>query len=255
MKKNIILCGVLILLSSLSQAQNVYTTSGGELMFSFINGEYQTSDGATVGADGKLRFAPVINYYQTLHYDISTNLGFTLGLGVHNVGFISDVPGSIQDEVNEESDYHYTGEVSKRFRNYSLAVPVGFKLGIMEHTYLYGGYEIEFPFLYKEKTYEDGEKVRKYTKWFSDETPVIYNSLFVGVQLPRGFNVKFQYYLSDFFDQDYVQQKDNWTGARNYYPTKANVFYFTLSKTLFKGREFMYYDKNPQKAPGHMAMY
>lgn len=237
MNKLLFILSILFVTSFNGTAQNVYSTTNGELIFSFANAEY---DG--VKANDKLRFSPIINVYKYWHYDISTNVGFMAGIGSHNVGFITEVPTSV---VDANSGLGYTGDVTKRFRNYSLGIPIGVKIGLMEQLYIYGGYEIEFPYLYKEKTYEDGEKVRKYTSWFSDQSPAFYNTVFVGVQMPRGFNVKFHYYMSDFFDQSYVQQ-DNWTGAQNFYPTKANMFYFSISKTIFKGKEFMNNDKPAQ---------
>lgn len=228
--------------------QGVYSTTGGELLFSLAEASYGDEEAHDV-----LRFTPVVNVYKYWHYDVSERIGFIAGLGTHNIGFITDVPASV---VAEHGDLGYSGKVRKRFRNYTVGIPIGMKLGVMEHVFVYGGYEIEFPYAYKEKTYEDGEKVRKYTDWFAREIPPYYNSFFVGVQLPQGTSIKFQYYVTDFFDQDYVQDSDNWSRSRNFYPTAANAFHISISKTLFRGKRFMHYEKEAKAAnEGRLAMY
>jgi hypothetical protein len=223
-------------------AQKLYSTTGGELLFSLADVSYANEEAHDV-----LRFSPVINLYKYWHYDFSEHIGMIAGFGTHNVGFIVDVPIAL---VGQHPDLGYKGDMRKKFRNYTVGIPVGLKIGLMEKFYLYGGYEIEFPYAYKEKTIEDGEKVRTYSKWFSNQSPSYYNSFFVGVQLPRGTSIKFQYYISEFFNQGYVQNTANWTEARNFYPTSANMFHFSISKTMFRGKSFMYYDKTPPSGAG-----
>jgi hypothetical protein len=235
----------LLLSLGVSHSQKFYSTTGGELIFSLADVEYSSSKAHDV-----LRFAPVVNFYKYWHYDINSHAGFLFGIGTHNIGFITEVP---RIDVENPSNDPYIGEVRKRFRNYTLGIPIGFKIGVMDKMFLYGGYEIEFPYVYKEKTYEDNERVSKYTKWFADQAPTFYNSFFVGMQMPRGISLKFHYYLTDFFDQDYVQNFQH-TNSQKDYPTKANVFYFSLTKSLFRNRKFMYYDKEEKSLIGRTAM-
>lgn len=42
----------------------------------------------------------------------------------------------------------------------------------MQGMYVYGGYEFEMPFNYKEKRFENDEKVSKFNTWFSSRTPL-----------------------------------------------------------------------------------
>ena len=234
MKNILVLLFLFVALGNSIKAQSVYTTTGGEWIFSWASVDYDGQEGNTT-----LRWSPIINFYNYWHYDVSENLGFMLGLGTHNIGFITDVPASV---VSDNSSLNYTGEVRKKFRNYTLGIPIGIKVGVMKEMYLFGGYELEIPYLYKEKTFEDGEKMKKYTSWFSQQSPTIYNSAFVGVQLPSGTSFKFHYYFTDFFKQSYVQ--DNvWSQGRNFYPTKANMMYLSISQTIFRDKKIVKFNE------------
>ena len=123
----------------------------------------------------------------------------------------------------------------KKFRNYNLAIPVGVKLGNLNKVFFYGGYEIEFPFNYKEKTYIDEQKT-KFNVWFSKRVPSYYNTVFVGVQFPYGLSLKFKYYLSEFFNQGYTESD----GTQPYKGLKANVFYFSITSSLFRNTTAVY---------------
>ncbi len=230
MKKLILVPFLFLTFGLLSKAQEVYTTTNGEWIFSLASVEYDSEEAHDV-----LRWSPLINFYQHWHFDLNENLGFMAGLGTHNIGFITDVPSS-----QGNGGTSYNGDVRKKFRNYTLGIPIGLKVGLMKSMYLYGGYEIEFPYHYKEKTFVDGHKESKYTKWFAQQTPDYYNSFFVGVQFAGGTSLKFHYYTSDFFNQDYLKNFTP-TDGRNFYPTKANMFYFSISQTILKGKEVVKY--------------
>jgi len=98
---------------SLAQTE-IYTTSGGEIIFSFASIE---QDGNETGSI--LRFAPVLNLQSFVNFDVTDHAGFFAGLGIRNLGFIYD-----QDE-----------DVRKKFRTYNLGIPVGIKLGNLEKTF------------------------------------------------------------------------------------------------------------------------
>ena len=122
---------ILIIRETYSQA-DIYTTSGGEIIFSF----------ATIQQDGNetgsiLRFAPVLNMQTFVNFDVTDRAGFFLGLGIRNVGFI----------------YDEDGDTRKKFRTYNLGIPVGLKIGNLDRLFGYVGYELEIPFHYKEKTF------------------------------------------------------------------------------------------------------
>lgn len=194
--------------------KKVYTTSNGEWIFSFgdieVNGESESP---------VVRFTPFFNQQFAVHYDPTNFLGVFAGASIRNVGFIYDESETIR----------------KKFRTYNFGIPVGLKVGVMDKGFLYGGYEIEFPFNYKEKTFEDNSK-EKFNEWFSDRVPTYYNTFFVGVQLPKGLNLKFKYYLTEFFNSDFTE-----TVTVNgidqqvmpYANLNVNNFYVSLSFQLF----------------------
>ena len=67
------------------------------------------------------------------------------------------------------------------------------------------GGEAELMFHYKEKQFINGDKQRKSKEWFSDKVNLFNPSVFAGIQLPGGMNVKFKYYLNDFLNQAYTE--------------------------------------------------
>ncbi|MBT3174768.1 MAG: hypothetical protein HN336_07940 [Lentimicrobiaceae bacterium] len=216
--KRIFLVTAFVIFTSIiavSQNDNFYTTTGGEMIFSFATIEDNGSDNGNV-----MRWSPFFNVQTHGNYDVNKNLGFIFGLGIRNVGFIYNEPGS---------------STKKKFRNYNLAIPVGVKLGNLNKVFFYGGYEIEFPFNYKEKTYIDEQKT-KFNVWFSKRVPSYYNTVFVGVQFPYGLSLKFKYYLSEFFNQGYTESD----GTQPYKGLKANVFYFSITSSLFRNTTAVY---------------
>jgi len=202
---------------------DVYTTSGGEVIFSFADVSQTGSN-----ANTNLRFAPVINLQTFVHKDFSNSFGLFSGIAVRNVGYRMDGYKDPSDNLTYK----------KAFRSYNVGIPIGFKIGQMDKIYFYGGYEIELGFLYKEKTYEDGDKVDKITGWFSSRQNVWQSSLMAGVQLPYGANIKFKYYLTEFHNRDYT----NSSGIKPYADLNSQVFYFSLSFMLFRNTEIYIYE-------------
>jgi hypothetical protein len=121
----------------------------------------------------------------------------------------------------------------KKVRTYNLGIPVGIKIGNMNGTYVFGGYTVEFPLNYKEKTFINEEKA-KFNTWFSDRTQ-IQQALVAGIQFPYGANIKFKYYFTDFYDKGYTDS----TG-QPYANFSGNAMVLSLGITLFKGTEFTY---------------
>lgn len=195
------------------QSTKPYVTSGGEMIFSFATIE---ANGFSDGSN--LRWSPVLNLQTFGNYDFSKHAGLIFGGALRNVGFIYDVPNS--------------GGIKKKFRNYNIGIPVGIKVGNLNKVFFFGGYEIEFPINYKEKEFVD-EKKTKFNVWFSNRVPSYYHTVFAGVQFPYGVSLKFKYYLSEFFNQNYTESD----GTQPYKGLKANVFYFSISTSLFKGSD------------------
>jgi hypothetical protein len=217
MKKPLIFFAVIALLVFQAQAQTKpYTTSSGELIFSMSN-----YDGGTA-----VRFSPVINVQNMINFDRTETFGIFSGISVRNVGFIYDESPSVR----------------KKVRTYNLGIPIGVKVGKLDHRFFYFGYELEIPLNYKEKVFINEDKEDKFNTWFSGRTPGVYHTLMAGVQLPYGANIKFKYYLTPFFDKDYHATDPD--GNPITYPD-VNVFYFSLNFMLFRNVEFYYtHDQN-----------
>jgi len=208
-------CCILFAASGFSQSKPYWTT-GGEMIFSFAS---ITDNGSN--PNSTMRWAPVINIQSMLNKDVSSKFGLFTGLAVRNVGYIYD------GYTDPSTEYVY----KKKFRSYNLAVPVGVKIGNLNGMFIYGGYEVELPFLYKEKTFDAaGTKINKMTGWFSDREELFQHGPMVGIQFPYGVNVKFKYYLSEFHNQNFVDTN----GSKPYAGLKSNIFYFSLSYYLFK---------------------
>lgn len=193
-----------------------YVSSGGELIFSFANVDYLGSNDGS-----KLRFSPVFNIQSYFNFDPSNYFGYFAGFALRNVGFVYEFPDS---------------DIRKKYRNYQVGLPVGIKLGRMNRTFLYFGYEPEFPFHYKEKTFRNNNKIDKFSTWFSRRTPRIYHAVFAGVQLPYSSNLKFKYYLSGFFNRDF-QTIENGNTVFPYQDLQAHVFYISLSFRVLKNTQ------------------
>jgi hypothetical protein len=219
MKKIAILIVFIVAMSVSGFSQSKpYVTYGAEMIFSWANIE---DNGQS--ASSTLRWAPVINLQSMLNQDISSNFGLFTGFAVRNVGYIYDTYTDPNDVVYK-----------KKFRSYNLAVPFGVKIGDLDNLFFYGGYELELPFLYKEKTFDGGDKINKITGWFSNREEMFQHGFLVGVQFPYGLNVKFKYYLSEFHNQDYVDSQGN----KPYSGLKSNIMFISLSSYLFKNFDF-----------------
>jgi hypothetical protein len=100
----------------------------------------------------------------------------------------------------------------------------------MSGGFLFGGYELEIPFNYKEKKFVNDEKVNKFNTWFSDRTPGIYHTVFAGFQTSRGLQIKAKYFLTNFFNKNFAAREENSNNIiYPYKTTDANVFYVSLS--------------------------
>lgn len=222
MKKLLTLFILISSLSITSYGQKVYTTFGPEMIFSLA-----TIDNNGNSSGNILRWAPVLNLQLSGNVDFGKHFGLIFGVAVRNVGFIYNWPDST---------------VKKKYRSYNIGIPIGFKVGKMNGILFYGGYEIEFPFAYKEKTFINNQKT-KFVEWFTPRLPAYYNSVFLGVQFPYGFNLKFKYYFSEFFNQNYT----DYNGSKPYQGFQANVWYISIGASLFRNKK-MYYNEKKSKA-------
>lgn len=229
---------LLLFVVPLSKAQTtrrkVYLTTSSELIFSFATLDNNGSSKGNV-----MRFSPVFNFQNWLHYDYRPHFGFFIGSSMRNVGFIYDEPDS---------------PIKKKFRTYSVGLPVGIKLGNFKKFSVFAGYELELPFHYKEKTFIDEKKVDKTSIWFSHRVPTLSHSLMAGFQLPSGVAIKFKYYLTPFFNQDYVGVDPAGQPYKPFENFEAHVFYFSLNFNLLKNSRFYHSDSKDKETDMKQAM-
>lgn len=206
---------ILMVVSAFSQYSKPYYSVGGEMIFSWAD---MTDQGQE--ANSLMRWAPVFNLQSFVNSDMSPHFGIFSGLAIRNVGYIYD---NYRDPVTDNI-------YKKKFRTYNLAIPAGIKIGNLSKMFFYGGYEIEFPFVYKEKTFDDGDKIDKITGWFSNRTESFQHGVLAGIQFPEGINLKFKYYFSEFHNQDFTDS----AGNKPYGGLESHVFYFSLSYAMFQ---------------------
>jgi len=226
MKKINTLAAFCILFTVSSFGQNKsYITSGMEIIFS----EATINDTQNPDASSTLRFAPIISVQSMLNIDMSEKFGLFTGLGYRNVGYIYD------SYTTRDPQAEITTPIKKKFRTYNIGIPVGIKLGNLNNLFFYGGYEIEFPFVYKEKTFNTAdEKEQTDVYWFSNRSENIQQSWLVGVQLPYGMNIKFKYYFTEFHNQNFEAN-----GVKPYAGLNSKIWYISLTANLFKGAQFV----------------
>ncbi len=199
-----------------SQTGNrVYITYGPEVIMSF-----GLIDGINDDAGTVMRFTPAFNFAVQANKDFGKHFGLTLGVTVHNSGFILNY---------SDTSLRY------KFRTYNVGIPVAIKLGNMNKGYFYMGYEPEFPVGYREKKYIYNDE-SDFKEWFSDRTPVVYHSVFAGYNFAPGVGVKIKYYLSEFFNRDFVDS----AGNKPYKNLKVNVLYLAFDFMLFRNNKFAF---------------
>jgi hypothetical protein len=176
-----------LLIPMTAESQSVFPVSSWESLF-----QWAELDQTGFNTNPILRYTIVLNYGQYVHANFNNSIGLYSGLAVRNVGFIYD-----------------TDVPTKTIRrSYTLGIPLALKLGLFDkHFYVFSGGEYELLFHYKGKRWNsndrNGTKIKD-TEWFSAKTERFVPSWFIGIQFPRGFNVKYKMYLGDFLNLDYV---------------------------------------------------
>ncbi len=214
MTKHLLTVAVLLafIMGTATAQRQIYSTSSGEFIFSQANVE---NGGKAVPSI--LRFTCFLHTGEYWHLDFSDMLGMYTGIGVRNVGLITK---GQNDPV--------TGVDKIKRRSYALGIPLAFKFGSFHNNfYLYAGGEYEWLFHYKEKHFIGDEKI-KFTEWFSHRTNTFVPSVFVGLQFPKGLNLRVKYYLSDFMNRNYVDENGNMPYAQ----FSTRVYYLSLSFNL-----------------------
>jgi hypothetical protein len=212
-KKLLILFCCVLTCKFVSAQSKTYFSTSGEIIFSFAQ---ITKGGKEL--ESNLRWSPVFNWQGIVNHDLGNHVGIFYGLAIRNVGFIYDIPNT---------------DTLKKFRTYNFGIPIGIKLGNMNGAFIWGGYEFEMPFVYKEKTFVNERKTDVFEVWFSNRYNPFLNALFVGINFKRGFNIKFKYYLDQFFNKEFTETV-NGTKIKPFADFNANVFYIAIDWNVFK---------------------
>ena len=192
-----------------------YSTTGGETILS-LNAFSDPTNESTV-----VRFAPVFNFQSLMNNDISESFGIYTGFSMRNVGFIADDPSD--------------AATRRKFRTYNAAIPLGVKLGNLDGAFIYAGFDAEYAFNFKEKTFVNGDKTGKKTYWFTSRVQQWQPSAHVGFQFLKGTNIKFKYYFNTFFNPDRTD-----VYATEYERFDGNIFYVSFNSNLFYNTKFYY---------------
>lgn len=182
-----------------SQAQRIYHSNGGEVIFSGADVSFNGTDAGT-----NLRFTLFFHTQHHLNLDLTNNIGLFTGLGIRNVGFIVEDLYQNVGFSGVDSDHPNWNKTTKvKRRSYSLGFPLALKIGSFNnHFFFFAGGEYEWMFHYKQKLFIDGNKT-KFTEWTSDRVNSWVPSLFAGIQFPQGFRLKFKYYMDDFLNTSF----------------------------------------------------
>lgn len=196
-----------------AQHDKWYLSTSGEIIFSSADVDFFGIEDRST-----LRLSAFFNSQSHINRDLHRNFGVFTGMNIRNVGFIWKEPNT-----NNKT----------KFRTYNLGIPAGIKLGELEKTFMYAAYEIEFPFHYKEKYFDDGKKTAKYRKWFSKKVPTAYHTVMLGMELKNGLNVKLKYYLNGFFNANYTETFNGQT-IKPFNGFDVHVFYISVSSGMLK---------------------
>ncbi len=210
-----LLFAVMLMFNGNINAQTrIYPVTTWEYIFNASDFEAEMN-GNMESVNTNMRFTAFFNWGQNWHFDFNNKMGIYTGFAFRNVGIIVD-----DSKYNDKPEADYS-KVTRR--SYNLGIPLSFKYGnFNNHMYFYGGAEIELMFHYKEKYWIDGVKYKS-KEWFSDKTERWAPSVFVGVQLPGGFNIKYKYYFNDFLNHSY---KDSFTDFSSI--GKSSMWYISV---------------------------
>lgn len=224
-----------------AMGQKIYPVTSGEMIFSqsttsFTQEFTNQYPDARVAADN-VRFTVFFHLGQYIHYDVNDKFGLFSGLAIRNVGMITDevLPQTVSISGGASVPYEDYKIVR---RQYMLGIPLAFKVGSFDkHFYIYGGGEYELAFHFKEKywtgSFDRDDSKTKANEWFGNQTPTFIPSLFAGIQLPYGLNLRFKYYMTDFLNSGYKISSNTQEGSSydisdlSRY-AESQIFYFSL---------------------------
>lgn len=200
-KRHFVLLAIFIAIVSIeTNAQKIYHSNGGEVIFSGADVNFNG-----VNVNTNIRFTLFFHAQHHLNLDLTDNIGLFTGIGIRNVGLITeDLYQNVgfSDIDPEHPNWNKSTKIKRR--SYSLGFPLALKIGSFSNNFfLFAGGEYEWMFHYKQKLFIDDNKT-KFKEWTSDRVNPWVPSLFAGVQFPQGFRLKFKYYMDDFLNTSFT---------------------------------------------------
>jgi len=215
--------------STITFTQKIYSFNVWEFIFSYSDVEFTDEflnqySGADI-AGSNVRFTLFFHFEHDWHLDLTNNIGIITGFGIRNIGISTDEVLPMTIAGTEYENYKLIR------RTYTTGVPLAIKLGsFKDHLFFYAGGEYELAVHFKEKYWtgshdRSGAKT-KYNEWFGSQTPLLIPSVFGGVQLPGGFNLKFRYYLNNFLNHEYEKQSSDVFNISDFTRYKTTQLYY-----------------------------
>jgi hypothetical protein len=218
---------IFFLLINRINAQHNFTSSSGEMIFSY-------GDVSTDSTDLKpiVRWSPVFNFQQQFHFNFSDNFGIYTGLGIRNVGLISHINAEFEDITGTI----FKRDITVKERAYALGLPLAVKLGNLEHGASVAiGAEAELMFNWLRKIIDEDQK-EKDSGWFDDHLTVFNPSGFVEIHFTKGQYIRFKYYFLDFLNYsgiDLIDRDHNISHVADY-GSKSPLFYVSIGSMTLK---------------------
>lgn len=230
-----IYAGILLLLTLSAHAQTStgsqhssespgYWSISNSFQLSFADVHY---DGSTTSKFSIPRITWILNAGAHYHYDFNENAAVYTGVEVTNLGVIIKTNG-----------------VKHKRRVYTLGVPLAFELGSLKWANFFAGIQIDRAFQYQEKLKVGDSVQSKFGEWWSDRTPHVMGSWFIGARFFHAVFFKIQPYFTNFFNENYVDG----TGARPYAGTTAKPILFCAGIDIPLGRNYIFMSQSPGKS-------
>ncbi|HVV03252.1 MAG TPA: hypothetical protein VHC96_03480 [Puia sp.] len=183
------------------------------------------------------RLTWILNAGAHYHHEFNDNFGLFTGVNITNLGVI----------IKEDGVKH------KR-RIYTAGIPLAFELGSLRWANFFAGVQVDWAFQYQEKL-KIGDSVRsKFGEWWSNRTPRVLGSWFIGARFFHVAYFKIQPYFTNFFNRDYTDP----TGAKPYANRIARplllIFGFDipLTRTISLSRKIVHLTKHPPCIPPYI---
>src|SRR6056297_349289 len=197
----LLIAALVFVLNTESKSQvNFYKTNGAEIIFSGADVSLNGTD-----VNSNMRFTAFFHAQQMFNMDLTRFFGLYTGFGIRNIGLITDDLYQNMGFLgvdDQHADWNKQTKIKRR--SYALSFPGAIKIGSMKkQVCLYAGASYEWMFHYKQKLFIDGEKF-KYSEWASNRVNAWIPSVFAGIQLPGGMNLKFKMYMDDFLNPDFA---------------------------------------------------